>query len=359
MKTELELNEMILDLSNNIREKYPDLLQYMNEMPITVPYEENPTVTIETLTSYYDSLVVLVEEYDEKNPKNVLPEQVVNLPVTEIIPMGQESSYQNLLTEVNNSSVSYYDIGEGSIPVIFIHGYPFDKSMWKGQLDSLKSSHRVIAYDIRGFGQSTNERLIVSIELFGQDLIALMDKLEIEEAIICGLSMGGYIALNVMKNFPDRFQALILCDTQCTADTPDAKRNRYTSIEQINNNGTDEFYEKFIKGIFHPDSLTNKLEIVESLNSVVVANSNENIISGLIALAERSETCSYLDAIIIPTLIICGREDEVTPLIKSELMHERIKGSVLKIIDNAGHVSNLEQPQEFNKYLTDFLNSNK
>jgi len=357
MKTELELNEMILGITNNIREKHPELLKYLNETPVTIPYEENPAITLKTLSSYYDSLVALAEDYEEHNTKNVQPENALNLPITEIIKMEQDNSYQNLLTEVNNIAISYNDVGEGSIPILFLHGYPFDKSMWKGQLDSLKSSNRVIAIDIRGFGKSTDEKSALSIDLFGEDLIAFMDKLIIEKAIICGLSMGGFIALNVMKKFPNRFKALILCDTQCIADTTEVKENRYTTIEKINIDGVDAFNEKFIKSVFHPDSLTSKVELVESLRSVVFANSKGIITAGLTALAERSESCSTLGAVSVPTLIICGREDEVTPLVQSEFMHKHIKGSILKIIDDAGHVSNLEHPEEFNKYLTDFLNS--
>jgi len=357
MKTELELNEMILGITNNIREKHPELLKYLNEMPITIPYVENPTITVKTLSSYHDSLVALVEGYEENNSKTVQLENALNLPITEIIKMEEGNSYQNLLTEVNNITISYNEAGEGSIPILFLHGYPFDKSTWKGQLDSLKSSTRVIAIDIRGFGKSTDENSILSIDLFGEDLIAFMDKLNIEKAIICGLSMGGFIALNVMKKFPNRFEALILCDTQCIADTAEVKENRYATIEKINIDGADAFNEKFIKSVFHPESLTHKIELVESLRSVVIANSRGIITAGLTALAERSESCSTLNAIGIPTLIICGREDEVTPLVQSEFMHEHIEGSILKIIDDAGHVSNLEQPDKFNKYLLDFLNS--
>jgi len=271
--------------------------------------------------------------------------------------MESDNSYQNLLTEVNNFTISYNDVGEGKIPVIFLHGFPFDKSMWKGQLDSLNSSYRLIACDIRGFGKSTDEETPLSIDLFSEDLIAFLDKLNIKKAIVCGLSMGGFIALNAIKKFPERFEALILCDTQCIADTTEVKENRYKAIDQINRDGVSIFNEKFIKSVFHPNSLTNKTELVENLSTVVFTNSKEIIIAGITALAGRPETCSSLSAIGIPTLIICGREDSVTPLVQSEFMHEHIEGSNLKIIDNAGHVSNLEQPDEFNKYLRNFLNS--
>ncbi len=357
MKTELELNEMILVIINKIRERDPELLKYMNEMPLTVPYQENPEITVKTLTSYYDSLVVLFEEYENNQTKNMALNKVENLPITQIVTMELDNSYQNLLTEVNNFTVSYNDVGEGSIPIIFLHGFPFDKSMWNNQLDNLKILNRVIAIDIRGFGKSMDETTLLTIDLFSEDLIAFMDKLNIKKAIICGLSMGGFISLNAIKRFPNRFEALILCDTQCIADTAELKENRYKAIEQIKKDGTTEFNHKFIKNVFHPKSITNKFELVESISSVVFANSNEIIIAGLKALAERSETCSTLNAIRVPTLIICGREDSVTPLIQSEFMHKNIKSSTLKIIDNAGHVSNLEQPEEFNKYVGNFLNS--
>ncbi len=261
----------------------------------------------------------------------------------------------DLTIPINNFELSYDDVGEGAVPIIFLHGYPFDKTMWQLQLDFLQSSHRLIACDIRGFGKSTDEESPLSIDLFADDLIQFMDKLSIEKAILCGLSMGGFISLNAVQRFPDRFEALILCDTQCIADTTEVKEKRYKTIEEIEVDGEEKFNEGFIKKVFHKDSITNKKKLVEQLRSVVFSNSKHIIIQGLVALAERSETCSNLNTISIPTLIICGREDEVTPLAQSEFMNATIKGSILHVIDNAGHVSNLEQPHEFNKHLLDFL----
>src|SRR5688572_6563533 len=133
----------------------------------------------------------------------------------------------------NNTQFSYDDIGEGSVPIIFIHGFPFDKSMWQLQMEHFKTTHRVIAYDIRGFGKSFDDTNDLSITLFADDLIQLMDSLQIDKAIVCGLSMGGFIALNAINRFPGRFAGLILCDTQCIADPEDVKAGRYTTISQI------------------------------------------------------------------------------------------------------------------------------
>lgn len=268
-----------------------------------------------------------------------------------------EAKGYNLTTSVNNFKLSYDDVGEGRIPIIFLHGFPFDKSMWHIQLDHLKSAYRLIACDIRGFGKSTDEETTLSIDLFAGDLVKFMDNLSIDKAVICGLSMGGYIALNAMKRFPDRFVALVLCDTQCIADTTEVKEKRFKTIDEIEVEGVSNFNEGFIKKVFSKDSLKNKKKLVEQLRTVVFANSSSIISQGLVVLAGRSETCSILGEITIPTLIICGREDEVTPLAQSEFMHENIKGSMLQVIDNAGHVSNLEQPEVFTKYLRDFLNA--
>ena len=355
MKTEIELNEMILEITSKIRKRNPELLKYLNEMPITVPYQENPEINITTLTTYYESLVVLIDDYEDSQAKNLKSSTVENLPITEIVTMELDNSYQNLLIEVNNLVISYNDVGEGIIPILFLHGFPFDKSMWKGQLDNLKTLTRVIAIDIRGFGKSIDNETPLSIDLFSEDLIAFMDKLNIKKATVCGLSMGGYIALNAVKRFPERFNALILSDTQCIADSTEIKENRYKTIEKIEQNGATEFNEKFIKDVFHPDSITNKIALVENLRSVVFANSKEIIIAGLTALAERVETCSSLSTISIPTLIICGKEDVVTPLEQSEFLHKHIDKSSFKIIENAGHVSNLEQPEAYNKHISDFL----
>ncbi len=269
--------------------------------------------------------------------------------------MTTETKGYHLTTPLHHFDLSYNDVGEGTIPIIFLHGYPFDKTMWDGQLDALKASYHVIACDIRGFGKSTDEQSPLSMELFADDLIQFMNQLSISKAIICGLSMGGFIALNALQRFPERFKALILCDTQCIADTPEVKEKRYKIIAEIATEGVAGFNEGFVKSVFHQDSLTNKKALVDQLSRVVFSNSEHIITEGLKALAERSETCSRLQEISVPTLIICGSADQVTPLAQSESMHASIEGSELRVIDQAGHVSNLEQADTFNKHLLDFL----
>lgn len=199
--------------------------------------------------------------------------------------MKTETKGYDLTISLDNFDLSYTDIGEGSIPIIFMHGFPFDKTMWQLQLNFLEPHYRLIPVDIRGFGKSTDERSLLSIDLFGKDLIAFMDKLNIEKAVVCGLSMGGFIALNVVKKFPNRFVALILCDTQCIADTSEVKKKRYKIIDEIAVEGVTNFNEAFIKSVFHKNSLSNKKELVEELRRVVFSNSQHIITMGLTVLA--------------------------------------------------------------------------
>jgi 3-oxoadipate enol-lactonase len=261
----------------------------------------------------------------------------------------------NIDIKANNITFCYDDVGEGNLPVIFIHGFPFDKSMWQLQLDYLKLFHRVIAYDIRDFGKSTKDESEASIDLFAVDLLLFMDALQIDKAIVCGLSMGGYIALKAVSKYPKRFVGLVLCDTQCIADSAEQKEKRYKTIKQIKEEGLTDFAASFIKNLFAEDSFNNKRELIEKIKEQILYNSQHSIIEGLIALAERRESCSELSSISIPTLIICGKEDKLTPVTQSEFMHQYIKNSEMIIIHWAGHLSNMEQPDEFNKYLKGFL----
>lgn len=270
--------------------------------------------------------------------------------------MEQSDLKYNGKIEVNNALLAYNDVGIGKIPIVFLHGFPFDKSMWDEQLAFFKTTHRLISYDLRSFGQSQNkEDKELSIDLFADDLVHFLDALQLKKVIVCGFSMGGYVALNAVKRFPNRFEALVLCDTQCVADTMEEKAKRYETIKQIEVNGITNFSTMFLNAVFHEDSMVNKKTLVTKIKSVILANPTDVIADGLKALATRAETCSTLNQIDLPTLIICGRADVVTPISQSEYMHSHIKNSTLKIIENAGHLSNLEQPDAFNTELLEFL----
>ena len=265
----------------------------------------------------------------------------------------------DITIQLNGTTISYTDFGEenGDIPLIFVHGFPFNKSSWLPQMEFFKKTHRVIAYDIRGFGNSALGKEEFSMRLFADDLIMLMDKLKIKKAIVCGLSMGGYILMNAAYRYSERFAAIVLSDTQCNADSVEMRKERAKTTAQINSEGLKPFAEGYLENIFCHESIDNKKELVEQIRNTILSTSPIAIIGTLHALSMRYQMCPSLKEITVPTLILCGKEDKITPLSQSEFMLKSITNSTMKSIDNAGHLSNLEQPEEFNKHLSNFINN--
>lgn len=256
---------------------------------------------------------------------------------------------------INNTLISYTDDGAPDAPpILLIHGFPFNKNMWKEQVNALRENFRVITYDIRGHGDSDIGTIELSIDLFVRDLICLMDELKIDKAILCGLSMGGYIALQTVDKYPDRIQALVLSDTQCTADTPETIENRMQTIRSIESNGNEQYAELSLLNLFSSESLETRKKIVSEIHDTILNTPTETLIKTLRALASRKETCTSLSKIKIPTLIIVGREDKITSISAARFMNEKIKHSIMVVIDSAGHLTNLENPSDFNYQLKQF-----
>ncbi|HLF65586.1 MAG TPA: alpha/beta fold hydrolase [Saprospiraceae bacterium] len=256
----------------------------------------------------------------------------------------------------NHLSVNYSEEGPYESPVIiFIHGFPFNKSMWKPQVEALKDSYRVITYDVRGHGDTETGNEDFSIELFVSDLLGLMDALNVQNAILCGLSMGGYIALRAIVAHPERFDALILSDTQCIADTPEAREKRMKTIASIKVNGVKKYADESVKNLFSPESFTTKQASILAIRKMIVSTSRQSLSYTLLALAGRKETCSSLSKIVVPTLIMVGNNDIITPPAAARMLHEGIHGSLLHIVQQAGHLPNLENPDDFNFQLKLFL----
>jgi len=257
--------------------------------------------------------------------------------------------------KIGDATICYDDFGTSEIPIIFIHGFPFNKETWQPQVEFLRARHRVIAYDIRGFGKSTSGKEESSIGLFADDLIDFMDALQIKKAIVCGLSMGGYILLNAAHRYPERFEGLVLCDTQCNPDTAEGREKRFDSIKKIEAEGLGDYADASVKNLFCKNTFDNNKKLVSDIHETILTTSPNAITSTLSALANRSDTCPILSEISLMTLIICGKEDVITPPAKAEILNTGIKNSSLVIIEEAGHLSNLEQVDEFNHALGKFI----
>jgi 3-oxoadipate enol-lactonase len=251
---------------------------------------------------------------------------------------------------------SYIDEGKpGGVPIIFIHGFPLNKWMWENQVEVCMENHRAIAFDVRGHGNSKSGTEGFSIANLAEDLFLFMDALQIEKAQICGLSMGGYIALNAIRQHPERIAALVLCDTQCRADSERVRMKRMQAIDALRANGLAAYASESLPKLFSAHTIAAKKNVVAFIERTILNTHVEAICHTLIALAGRNETCSVLPSIAIPALIMVGESDELTSPKAAQYMHERIPGSVLQVIDNAGHLSNLENPMNFNIRLQWFL----
>ncbi|MBI2618799.1 MAG: alpha/beta fold hydrolase [Ignavibacteriales bacterium] len=260
--------------------------------------------------------------------------------------------------KLNGLTMNYQERGlPQGLPVIFIHGFPFDHTMWESQMMALPQEYRAISYDVRGHGQSDVADGQYSIEFFVDDLVDLMDHLGLKKAVLCGLSMGGYIALRATERHPNRVKALILCDTRSEADANEAKVKRANQIKAVKTGGVKPFAEGFIKAVFAPQTIKENPVVVESIRTVIESTSPLAICGTLLALAARTDTTDSLPAINAPTMILVGEHDALTPPSASRSMHERIRSSSLHVVPHATHLSNLENRAFFNEKLLAFLKS--
>ena len=258
--------------------------------------------------------------------------------------------------KINGLTMNYQERGlPQGLPVVFVHGFPFSHAMWDPQMMALPQEVRAISYDVRGHGQSDVGDGQYSIEFFVDDLVGLLDHLGIKQSVICGLSMGGYIALRAVERHPERIRALVLCDTRSEADPNEAKVKRAGQVKTVKQTGAKTFADGFVKAAFAPATFQSNPKAIDAIKAVIGNTSPLAIAGTLLALAARSDTTASLSTIKVPTLIMVGELDTLTPPAASEAMHKLIKGSTLQIIPQSAHMSNVENPAVFNRHLIGFL----
>lgn len=255
---------------------------------------------------------------------------------------------------VDDIQLAYTDAGLGQ-PVVLLHGYPFNRTLWNEQVGALSNSYRVITPDLRGHGESDASPGAATMNRMAQDVAALLDQLEISRAVIGGLSMGGYVALAFYKQFPSRVRALILADTRAQADTEEGKQTRHQQAEKALAEGMAGIADAMLPKLLTPDTVSKHPEVVKRVRDMMLKTKPEGAAGALLGMAERDDQTPLLSQISCPTLILVGQEDPITPVQDSEKMHREIEGSRLVVIENASHVSNLERTEQFNEELIRFL----
>ncbi len=243
----------------------------------------------------------------------------------------------------------------GAPALLFLHAFPFSAAMWKEQLNLFSERFYCLAPDLPGFGESALPDHAVTFEHYVDSVLNYLKESGIEQAVWCGLSMGGYLALRLYERAPDQCRALILCDTKAGADGNEAKLKRWDAIQMLQRNRA-EFIAAQWQALVGASSKNGGL-LKMRFEEIIAGTSDRGIAAGLAAMATRTDSTPGLSKIRVPTLLVVGEEDKVTPVSESEAMSKAIAGSRVKIISKSGHLSNLENPQGFNDHLSEFLTS--
>jgi pimeloyl-ACP methyl ester carboxylesterase len=248
-------------------------------------------------------------------------------------------------------SIEYDDIGNG-VPLLLIHGFPLDRTLWRTQIAGLSQIYRVIAPDLRGFGQSSEtDGEVVTMDQYATDLKALLDSLNVKQAVIGGISMGGYITLSFYAQYADRVKGLILANTRAVPDSEEGKQLRLTNVQKVGESGIG-----FLVDNMAPKMLGNaaKPEIEIAVRSMMLRQRPTGVMSALRGMALRPDRTALLRFATVPVLVVSGSQDVLIPPADSETMHALIPDSRLVIIPDAGHLSNLDKADAFNHVVREF-----
>lgn len=264
------------------------------------------------------------------------------------------------LISLGSASLTVVDEGSGPT-ILFVHGFPLDHSMWRGQVSDLSKSFRVLAPDLRGFGTSspiTEDDAVVTMAQFADDLAALLTALQVKEPVtLCGLSMGGYIAWQFAARHPDKLARLILCDTKAAADTKEGAEGRHKLATKVLAEGSQVAAEAMLPKLFSKRSRETPAACVEETRQVILRTAPQTIAAALRGMAAREDFTSQLGAISVPTLVLCGAEDVITPASEMRTMAASIPNAKYVEISAAGHMAPLEAPDAVNQAVRKFLDT--
>jgi pimeloyl-ACP methyl ester carboxylesterase len=241
-------------------------------------------------------------------------------------------------------------------PLLLVHGFPLDHTMWIGQIDALSSRFRVIAPDLPGFGHSDPVQGMLTMDQMADDLAHLLDALGVDEPLsYCGLSMGGYVGWRFVDRYADRLWRLIQCDTKAAADSPEAAKTRRETAERVVREGSAVVAQSMKERLFAPETLQQNPEIVAAMESVMLATPRETMAAALRGMAERADSTAILPNIKVPTLLLCGVHDAITPLKEMRSVAKAIPQARFVEIAAAGHMAPLESPAATNTAILEFL----
>jgi 3-oxoadipate enol-lactonase len=253
--------------------------------------------------------------------------------------------------------MEYEDQGLG-LPLLLIHGFPLDHTLWKPQVKELQKVARLLAPDLRGFGGSDPVLGTYTMDLLAKDCYDFLNNIGVKQPVIVGgLSMGGYVTFAFYRKYPERVLGLFLAATRAAPDSAEARAVRTKNVELAIECGSSAIAELMLPKLLSPKTYTQKPHLVTAIREVMEGASVEGIVGALLGMRDRPDSTPILAQIDKPTLIIHGADDQLIPLKEAQAMQAAIRSSRLEVIPEAGHLLTLEQPQLFNKALEDFINS--
>lgn len=258
-----------------------------------------------------------------------------------------------MIVQTRHGPVGLDTAGDG-VPLVLLHGFPHDRTLWAPQLAQAIPGARLLAPDLPGFGESAAVAE-ASLDAWSDWLAGLLDALGLERVALGGLSMGGYLCFAFWRRHRARVRALVLADTRAGADSDEARAKRRDMQRLVAAEGIAAVAERMLPGMVGRTTRESRPEVVAVLDAMMRRASTRAVHDALEALATRADSTPTLATIDVPTLIVCGEEDVLTPPAESRAMHAAIAGSRLAILATAGHASNVEVPREFSDLLSGFV----
>jgi pimeloyl-ACP methyl ester carboxylesterase len=257
---------------------------------------------------------------------------------------------------INGINLAYDDSGAG-LPLLLIHGFPLSRAMWAPQREALRDSFRIIAPDLRGFGNSDAPDGPYSMDIFADDMVALLDHLGIDRAVVCGMSMGGYVLLNLLDRYPERVRAACFMVTRAGADDESGKERRLTLAREVMVKGPQIVAEAFSRVLFSSRRGEDGAELMETVRNIMGGNSSRGLAGGLLAMRERPDFSGRLGEFTLPSLVIGAEDDLAIPPQESQLLADGLPQARLVVVPHAGHMAGMENPAVVNEALASFLAS--
>ena len=254
---------------------------------------------------------------------------------------------------IGGAQIQYADQGNGPA-VLFLHGFGLSLSMWDDQV-SLAPRYRVVRFDARGFGGSDAGDAMLTMARIADDAAALIERLRLGPVILVGCSMGGYASFAFAQKHPALLRGLVLVDTRAGADSAEARKSRADLAAQIKKEGPQAAADFFMPRVIGATTKKSRADVVVKVKDMILGTSVQGLGDGLFGMAARPDSTTLLREISVPTLVVCGEEDLITPRADAEIMQKGIKGAELAMIPQSGHLPSMEAPEAFNAALGRFL----